>query len=414
MREQFSTEEETLLQLLQCAMSGKPDIGQIPINQADCRKLVEIAGRHAVLSLLAQVNLEGLFEKQEMDRIMTEARQTVQKSYHLLFCSRYVLQRLLDHGIQAVLLKGAATASCYPTPELRKSGDVDIMLTCPTDIDRACEILEQDGFTMKEEQHANHHRVLVSPDQIDVEIHTMLAEPFDDRTANRYLQTLQQELGACSGIENVMGIELPVLRDGYHAFELLLHMLQHFLRAGFGLKLLCDWVCFWNRPVAKEEIRCYLRLIREIGLTDFSDMITSLCVHYLGLQGRKEGGIRMEEDQILYDGGLFGMLLPQKICSEYMKEILAAEEFGHSSSERMVMLRGTAPADYFREFHHQMQLNYPRAQSCVICWPVLWVMTLCRFLVNNRKIRKTSSLKILKTAGNRSRMMSQLHLFHVR
>lgn len=35
----------------------------------------------------------------------------------------------------------------------------------------------------------------------------------------------------------IMGYPIPVVSDAYYAYHLLLHMLQHFLRAGFGLKL---------------------------------------------------------------------------------------------------------------------------------------------------------------------------------
>ena len=38
-----------------------------------------------------------------------------------------------------------------------------------------------------------------------------------------------------------------------------------------------------------------------------------------------------------------------------MDEILTAEEFGKSANDRMVVMRGNSPADYMREFHHQMQ-----------------------------------------------------------
>lgn len=77
----------------------------------------------------------------------------------------------------------------------------------------------------------------------------------------------------------------------------------------------------------------------------------------------------------------------KKTVTSFMKEVFEAEEFGHSDTDRMVVLRGTKLTDYIREFHHQMKLTYPKASRCIVLYPALWVMTLCGFLYRNRKVR---------------------------
>lgn len=98
----------------------------------------------------------------------------------------------------------------------------------------------------------------------------------------------------------------------------------------------------------------------------------------------------------------------------FFHEILEAEEFGKSAGNRMVTLRGVRFRDFCREFHHQMCLNFPKASKCFLIWPVLWCITLVRFLRNNKKIRNQSTWSILKKARNRSREMEQLHLFETK
>ena len=99
------------------------------------------------------------------------------------------------------------------------------------------------------------------------------------------------------------------------------------------------------------------------------------------------------------------------MAAEFMKEVMEAEEFGKGSGERMVMMQGSSLTDYIREFHHQMHLNYPKAGRILVCWPALWIMTLIRFLRNNRKLRNVSTIKVLKKAGSRSKLMEKLRLF---
>jgi hypothetical protein len=323
------------------------------------------------------------------------SRRTVLQSYRLLFLTKYVTGLLEENGIPSVVLKGAATAQFYPVPELRKSGDVDLLIGGNADMDRVQRIMEEAHFRIAEKQHANHHLICKSPDGIDVELHVMISEPFSYESINRYLERNTELFCRHSSRQDLMGVMLPVLDRPYHAFQLLLHMLQHFLYAGFGLKLLCDWVMIWNQPWQEQEKSCFLHLTEESGTRKFAEVITSVCVQYLGLAGENVDFFSVDP----------------AAAESFMEEIMEAEEFGKSSRDRMVMMSGSGIPDYLREFQHQMHLNYPRAGRNALCWPVLWVLTLARFLHNNRTIRRVSAFSVLRKAGKRSRLMEHLELF---
>ena len=181
-------------------------------------------------------------------------------------------------------------------------------------------------------------------------------------------------------------------------------MLQHYVRAGFGIKLLCDWVVFWESDVSDDEKSKFLRLVRESKTFGFAAMMTRVCVRYLGLQEEKMAFLLQESDTIKAEKRM-------DLIEELMAEIFEAEEFGHSGQDRMVTLRGTKITDYVREFHHQMKLTYPRAGRIVVLYPLLWVMTLCGFLYRNRTLRKVSSRQILQKAKKRSQITEQMRLF---
>ena len=97
-----------------------------------------------------------------------------------------------------------------------------------------------------------------------------------------------------------------------------------------------------------------------------------------------------------------------------MRDILDSEEFGQTGEGRLVALRGTKVSDYFREFHHQMKLNFPKKSRYAIWFPLLWLWTLVRFLRNNRKVRKVSLVHVLKQARERSHYVEKLHLFQIK
>lgn len=395
----FSRSEKKLFGYLAATLCGEE--AKVPdqlLSDGGWEEILRLAQVHAVLPLLYPLLEQGYPIPESVRRCLeNESRRTVQQSYHLMFLTHYVVNGLEEAGIPSVVLKGAAAAGDYPVPELRKSGDVDVLLMEPEQLETAERVLQEMGFARKTGENGNHHEVWQTGEGIDVELHVMMAEPFDSEKINSFLREGMDQLRRRSQVENVMGLDFPVLEKGDHAFQLLLHMLQHFLRAGFGLKLLCDWVVLWNGKVTQIERERYLMWIRKTGLAGFSDMITSLCSEYLGLD-------RERADEILT--GTF-----RGSQGVFMREILDAEEFGLHEKSRMVVLRGTGFMDYIREFHHQMRLGYPGISRILLLWPVLWALTLVKFCRNNRKIRGISFLEVFKRTKERSRYTKELHLF---
>ncbi len=394
----FSRSEEILLKWIKESIHNDPSVSSTKnVSEDEWKEILDMADNHSVLSLLYdRLEKEESVSAEGQKRYEAAAAKNVLQQYHLLFLSRYLVDILQEAGIKVVLLKGAAVGAYYPVPELRKSGDIDLLLLDSDQENIVKEIMLEHDFWVKEEQLALHHITYETRSGIEIEMHTLLAEPFDNRKVNQFLEALLSEKKCKVEEQEAMGIRLPVLSKSYFAFELLLHMLQHFLRSGFGLKLLCDWVVFWMRGCEQEEQLEYRKLVEQSGLKNFSDVVTWTCIHYLGLDEKKVAWMELSDN------------LP---VESFLREILDAEEFGKSHESRMVMMRGTGLQDYIREFHHQMQLNFPRAGKCFLAWPVLWCITLVRFVRNNRKYRKVSTGTILKEAKRRSRLMDQMKLF---
>lgn len=413
MRGGLGAEERYLLELLRRALkleteaSARPRPAENVFQEfkaspkgLDWKRLVTLAKKHAVLPLLYDV-CEGdkAMPREEWETLRRISVQTVRQSYHLLFLTRDILRLLLESGIPAVPLKGVVTASFYPVPELRKSGDIDLLFQSEADARLAGSLLLEQGFFWKEAQTANHHLVCASKEGIGVELHVMLAEPFDEKRVNECLRAMLPDFFRHTGEREVLGIPLPVLYAPYHAFYLLVHMLQHFLRAGFGLKLLCDWAVLLHCGMTEQEERRLLKLVREAGMEDFAAMVTAVCVRSLGLPGHCAEFL------------MKGREVNERMSEEFLLEVLEAGEFGRSDADRMVVLRGTRIFDYLREFHHQTLLSYPEQGKHRVLWPALWAVTLSGFLYRNHKVRRVSVFAVLRKAGKRSRLMSQLHLF---
>lgn len=408
MQTSLSKEEQVLLSMLRHALTKQLHNSVDGSSQADScvwknedydgEAVIALAKAHKVVSFMYDEMMEMPVSDVCKQEIASIAKTVVAQNLRLLFLDKYIVNTLEKEGIKVALLKGMATATYYEQPLYRKSGDVDLLLLDLNQLEKAKQVLVAAGFQIAENQPSLHHVVFDSAEGIEIELHTEIAEPFDNKDMNQFMEkaTLQ-----C--IDNVVyrelcEVKLPTLGSAYHAYELLLHMLQHFLRAGFGLKLLCDWVVFWNQKVSEPEKQLYLELVEACGVKRFSDQITRLCVDYLGLGA----------EQVAF------MDIDVENAEAFLRETLEAEEFGKSAKDRMVALRSGKLKDYVREFHHQMRLNYPKAGKCFLLWPFLWVATLVRFLYNNKKLKRPSTKAILKKAGERGRVIENLQLFQIK
>ena len=223
MKQLLSKEQLELCHVLSQAL-GNRNIKELN-PEVDYASVIAIAESHKVTSLLYPALAESGLPENVWNSVDQRAKQAVCQSYRLLMLDRYVINTLQEHGIDAVLLKGCGTAAWYPVPELRKSGDVDLLLKNEQEALKAVQILSETGFTKEKEQLSQHHIVCKSPDHIEIELHTALAEPFDSEKTNQFLAECQKEYFTHRREVNTMGVSFLLAADGYHAFYLLLHML---------------------------------------------------------------------------------------------------------------------------------------------------------------------------------------------
>lgn len=398
-----SAEALGLCELLTLALTGGVlgEREQVILKSVNQKELFSMAAEHRVLPMLCDVleQLEEYVDPDQMERLYKTARKTVKQSYRLLFLTKELTEEIQNAGIPVVVLKGCGIAAYYPIPEYRKSGDVDLLLQNVSDVHAVGKILENRKYFLKEEQHANHHLVYQGPDGIDLELHSMLAEPFDDEKINRKMEELLPLYFQAVEETNSMGVYVPTARKALQALELLLHMLQHFLRAGFGLKLLTDWVVFWNREKDPETVSWFVNLAEECGVTGFAKAVTLLCEKYLGLTENRIYGDELESE---FSAGY---------AEQFLTDVVKAEEFGKSDKNRMVALRKRGFLGYVKEFHYQMKMNYPQESKKKWKWPYLWAKTFLTFLKNNKRLKRGSLRDILRSAGERAGVVEEMKLF---
>ena len=212
--------------------------------------------------------------------------QSVSRFYRLLNISGYLVNLLKAYNISAVILKGPDLAGYYPVPEYREFGDVDLLLLDSKQLDAAVEILKQDGLTVNKRQDSRHHIEMTYEGKYAVELHSFPTRYFSEQKANKYIKDIFSISPDEVEYHKVCGVTLPVLPKALNGLYLVLHTLQHYLNAGFGVKFLKDFTMLFS-DMNEEEVKKYKEYAKDLKISGFSDILTQTATELCGLSKEK-------------------------------------------------------------------------------------------------------------------------------
>ena len=184
----FNKTELTLLHSLKLSLRQTDSpVTALSLTEKDWEQVRTLADRHEVLALLTPVlDLDRLSQKQQL-MVESKIARTIQKGIQLQALNARLTGLLEKEGIIAVTLKGCAVARLYPVAEYRKTTDIDLFVENREAVERAVQILCANGFRLSKEWHANHHFVLLSERNEEVELHMTWTEEFKEKHLNQYL-----------------------------------------------------------------------------------------------------------------------------------------------------------------------------------------------------------------------------------
>ena len=277
--------EEVFLSVLRSALWGHTV--QVPDGFNDWGAVMKLANMQAVNGLVWDVMVTNQKIKASIPEQAVAAMRDIPKnnlSMHTKLNNALILvvTTLREHGIEPVLLKGQGLARCYPVPELRQCGDIDLYVGLD-DYEKAYDVLkpivsdidEKDRIWEEDKHfHANIGSVLI-------EIHRF-AYVVKDVTLDRVYQSYA-EVGLKNNLVSLDfgGVSVNTPADNFNVYYVFKHLWHHCATSGVGLRQLCDLAVFLN---SHDIDKTYLKQI----LSDMKDMrpwqtFGCVLVDYLGL-----------------------------------------------------------------------------------------------------------------------------------
>ena len=247
---------------------------KVEIGNCDINKVLKYAKEQSVFHIICSVI------KSLDNRYKNIALGSISKNVSDLTYIRKILDELEKNNIEFVILKGESIAVGYRKPELRISGDVDLLVE-EKDEKKTLEIFKEYGYSYTKRPEWGNETALHHPNRKEVEVHISLHDKsrediFFGEAANLcdpFMRITTENLG-----------EINVLSPNDGIMFLYLHFVKHFLSSGAGIRQLLDVSVYsryykdkidWDKFFNKLESIHYLQLYRYI---------LSVAVKYMGFK----------------------------------------------------------------------------------------------------------------------------------
>ncbi len=271
-----------LMRLLSCSIRNS-SIGSADYSEKELQTLFREAIAHDVYQLIYPVlSKSNLSKSQKLTEVMQNWKNRAFISgLHQKKClsnSIRVIDELQKNKIDVMILKGMSLRYYYPNPDMRGMGDIDLFIK-KRDIDMTIKILNTMYYTIHDSD--SKHICLKHTEHLSVELHWELAN------AENYKNDISQfNKNLWDNVEQIKlgSIEAKTLNTNAQIVYVCLHMANHMLSSGFGLRPLCDLVLLIEKR--KEDINWefVFENLKGLGIDDFVCSLLVICNNYLELK----------------------------------------------------------------------------------------------------------------------------------
>lgn len=364
----------------------------------DWRRLMKLSADHKLRAVVYDTlwstpgfcggdqKLAAAWKRETILQAITQAARTEQ----LL----QLTQAMEDAHIRYAVVKGAVCRAMYTKPDLRPSGDEDILIA-EEDLSICSHLFTENGMVRMAEADDSVTHWFDRQSGLHVELHTELFS--SHRTTDMLLNSCFTKQLSRTVFSTVSVASLRTLDPTYHFLFLVCHAMKHFISGGFGIRTLCDIVTFAETYGAEiDQQTVYVWLEKVCGRV-FLDQLLDIGRSWLEFDldsspwelSKPANSEEMLED--ILDAGVYGQSTMSRRHSGAL--VLRAAEEGQT---RPSVIRAAFPPK------EQLVGRYPILEKQPVLLPVMWVHRLGAYgLELIKSSKKDNSLRESVTLGKR-------------
>lgn len=282
-----------------------------------------------------------------------------------------ICQAFENAKIDHMPLKGSVIRKYYPSPEMRTSCDIDILVR-EEELERAVAVL-RDELHYEIGRKDTHDVSIFSTSGIHVELHFSLIE--DDENVDKLLADIWSH-----AYLDVNSEYRYLMNNEYFVFYSIAHMAKHFLNGGCGIRPFMDlWIAQNRMGFNRETVD---DLLDKCGLKQFGNQAFALCDVWFADGQHSELTEKME--QYVVSGGVYGTV-------EHKVAISQTQQSG--GKVRYMMRRIFLP-------YSALKLYYNRLEKYPILYPFYQVKRWCRIMFGKDSKRAMRELQYSATVSD--------------
>ena len=279
-----------------------------------------------------------------------------------------IISILQKEGYHLAVMKGSANGAFYPVPELRHTGDIDLLVP-EEHYEEIAEFLQKKGYCASIDYDKGKHHIEFVKEGVIFEIHKR-----PGGTARMYSEYNKQLIDFFQkGLETVEYVyvkeyRFPILPRLQNGIMLLLHTISH-LRRGIGLRNLIDWMVYVDHNMTNDYWYNEFEIIAErYHVCKLAKTMTRTCQIYLGLR----------TDLNFCHG------IEDRLCDQLINYFVQQGEFGAKAGNEdkgvRFLLRNRSIRDVFMALDRSSLMTIPYAKKNILLRPVAWTYQCIRYL----------------------------------
>lgn len=262
----------------------------------DWKGFISFCQKHRILNLVyygiksnninISENIKKLFEENMLHSMMKCAQRDVE--------IELLSEQFENNKIRHMILKGFVIKNIYPEPYLRSMSDIDILVG--DDIDKASDVLLQNGFELKSKEFL--HYTFIKENSFAIELHKSLV----DESLEKYYKYFKSGFVKAK-VSDGFNYKYEFSKEDFYIF-MVAHMAKHYSICGTGIRSVCD-IYLYNKKFTDIDKDYINKELNKIGLSDFEKKIKNLAIEWFG--GYFEGKFDSVGEYIIL-GGVYGNL----------------------------------------------------------------------------------------------------------
>ena len=246
-------------------------------GELDWGKLMQLSGIHTVSGILGYMAMSWSIcpDRERKAELRGACLATIDVYNRRGALADQLLERLNTAGIDHIVMKGYVFRECYPVPELRTYGDIDLVIR-PEDRQKCNELMLSLGYRLDHDWEPVYS--YLRQDEF-YEIHTQIMEiDVSDKANHRdYFDSAWDYVRLKSGHSYRFTPE-------FHFLYMITHIAKHVVSSGAGARMYLDVAAFIRHFGASLDWGYIRQELEQLRLSDFANIVLTMTQRCFGVE----------------------------------------------------------------------------------------------------------------------------------